>query len=417
MRNPAIGQNRIPLAAVDRFFPISVDTLLFYIAFSCYSLWSALSITTAESFVFADVRVFEIMLQVVCVISLGLKLAMQRYTFGQLACLISVGLVVGVSAYLCKSYTLLWVFAFVAAGQSIRIKPLAAISLVVSATTVAFAVLGSVCGDLSVVYTNRGGVIGARSSMGFTHPNGFGEMIFKLCIAWVVLRYPKMTFYDLLLYLSGVFIVIEVADSRTSAVGILLAIILVAFCMIAKERLSVRAISGVFIVVSIVLIAVSFYLMVAYDAADSVHSVINNALSGRPYYSNRYFSLFPPTLLGTDFSNAPMVYMSSGNVESNLLVDNAFCRLVIRYGYITTVIFLISILAIIQKAYRESYLGVCLIGLMICIVAGFSERYMLDFGFNYFLVALSTVLYSKPLVSLEGLQDSLGYSESRKCLR
>lgn len=380
---------------------MEAGSIFYYIAFACQCLSSSLVTTTAQHVGFMEVSSIEIILQVACVMALGVKMLFQRYTFSSMSTALCLSLLVVVSAVACKSYELLWIVLFTATAQGVRIRPLAAIAAITSAVILVFAVLGSITGAIPTIYGGRDGVLGVRSSMGFSHPNYFGKAILKLCMAWMVLRYPKVTIYDALLFALGFFVTLEVADSRTAATGILLMFVVLVVVKLALCKLRKRAVLCCFLTLLVFAACVSYYFMVFYDSSNVLHRLLNDLLSGRLYYAHHYFEAYSPSMMGTDFSKAPVVYAASGSVTSNFVVDNAFCRIVIRYGYLSSALFLVGLFLVFRKALKEDDLGVCVVGLTICVLLGFSERYMLDVGFNYFLIAFAALLYSKPLASLD----------------
>ena len=208
-------------AGGGRFWDPSVGVRLYYAAFALYSIAAGVTITTFVGSGFAWMDAVDDAMQVLALLLLFVKAAFfQRYTYKQLIVAVLAVAVFGVSAIVSKNFTALWFAVLVVSGQGVNIRAVACILGATSLFVLMLAVFGSSVGFLENVQIARGGSAIVRNSMGFTHPNGFGETVAKVCLALALLKWGRLTLVDAVFFAISAVAVVVVSDSRTFALAI-----------------------------------------------------------------------------------------------------------------------------------------------------------------------------------------------------
>lgn len=397
----SIGYSGI-LAFFDRFRDPLVGKRLYYVAFALYSLAAGITITASVRSGLGWMDVVDDSMQVVALLLLFVKTVFsQSYSRRQAVTAACVFAVFAVSAFVCKNYTALWFAVLIIAGQDIDIRVVAGIAGATSLFILVFAVLGSSVGFLENVQIERGGSENLRNAMGFTHPNGFGETVAKICLALAVAKWRRLAWIDFAFFAVAAASVVIVADSRTFALAIVMIAVLSGLMQLRSDlNTSRRVVMGSGLLVAACFF-MSLFFMVFYDPSNPVHSALNSALNTRLSLAHHYFESYSPMLFGVDYSHAKAVYMAGG-IKSTFVVDNAFCQLVLRYGIVVTCVVAAALVAFFRQAVKEDYAGVAVVLVAFMALVGLSERVMAYPDFNILFVAFSAILYGRSLWSIEG---------------
>lgn len=389
---------------------LKVSSISYYSAFLCYVLWNALTQTA-----FVDVMPegayssIKTILQGLTVIFILVKIISQKYDFKRFFVLSLFGLVAILSFSITGFSIITWAFFFIMAGDDISIKRLCAIVMVVYIAITIVAVALSLSGSIPNKVFVRGGVV--RDSYGFNHPNTFGQALLEISLAISVLRYKKFGAPEFLLITLFSFLTWVLVDSRTSSMMIMMTGVL--FFVFSRPKKYHRSQYSFYVFLTLLvllLIGISYYFMLFYSASNPLHSLVNRVLSGRPYLSHGWFTWYPPSLFGTHFgSDVTGVYSTSEYASASIMVDNAYSYLTIQFGYFLTIFFVISLVIvlltpIISYNYRRKldastcfFLEPEQLALVVCLVVGVSEAYVLNFSFNYFLLLIFQVVFSLKL--------------------
>lgn len=359
---------------------------LYYAAFACILSWQGLSWTTIESIIFLQVDILKILLQGLFIILIALSLVLQKRTFGEILIGVLLGSVFLASALVCKDRDLLFAFVLVFAGKGVSFRCLARVTFAVSCALIVLTVLFALSGTIEIRYAINTDSRELRSAWGFTHPNRFAFVIFLACFSWLALRFPRFDAKDLVILIPAFLIICFFIQSRTSALILLVLIIGVYGYKAVYGKNVARTIGVVILITGSVLIALSLFFMVNYDASNSLHSVINKMMSGRLSLANEYYTRFPPSLLGTSFEN---VAIRNSSFESRLVVDNAYARLVILYGILPSALWVGSFVVLCIKGIKRNTVSIAFVFYGIMIILGFSESMTLAFSSNIALLALS----------------------------
>lgn len=377
-----------------------LENFLFYLAFVCFSFAEVLS-TTAFVVKYAMLaKVCQAMLYAVIPMLLARMLLLRETKRQWIVSLMVFALV----AYIYLRYKFeypFWIFLFVFAGKGANLKKLAKITLVLVSILTVASVLACYAGVIENYVIRASGDRVARSAMGFTHPNRFGERIAEICIAYWYLQAQAHRGRVIALNLVALLLVNSVADSRGSSI-VFAMLIVAAFLyplLSRAPRLSV-ALCGATVVAVILL---SYYLMVAYDPGNVLMASLNVSTSGRLSLMNESYRYSGLSLFGSDFSHAPVValhYLDGSDVH--FLVDNAYARLVLLNGLVPTALLLVLLLLVYTKQFKKQCFTLSLLGLSILLAFGLVENFPLDIQYNYFLFLISDVVFERSEASKRG---------------
>lgn len=382
----------------------SIEEFLFYLAFTCFSFAEVLN-TTAFVVTFPILtKVCQTMFYATVLMLLGRLLLLKETSCQWFA---------SFSAFILVSFIFLhykfeypfWIFLFVFAGKGADLKKLAKITLVLVSIVTAVSILACYAGVIENYVIRASGGRSARSAMGFTHPNRLGERIAEICIAIWYLQSQAHRWRVAVLNLVALLFVSNIADSRGSCVVFAMLIVAAAlYPVLSRTPRASIIICGSLVAVIILL---SFYLMVAYDPGNSFMAALNAGTSGRLFLMNNSYQYAGLSLLGNDYSRAPVValhYLDGSDVH--FLVDNAYARLLLLNGIIPTMSLFVLLFLVYLRNFQDHCFSLALLGLSVLLVFGLVENFPLDIQYNYFLFLISDVIFvrnKKHVVKPSGL--------------
>lgn len=375
------------------YLDMRVDEALYYLAYAVYFVQCALNRTTFTEFLFMPVDVFASFTQLTILLLLFSKFVMQRASFRCWAFSALVVLIGFVSWRQSGEGWLFWAALFIVCANGVRLQPLAkitfALSLAVFFVTMTFAQLGLI---ENWVFSRNDEV---RYCMGFDHPNAFGCYLMSICVAFTAMRFGKNPAPDLALIGIAVVLNLTVANSRTSALLLLLQAVVLLIFYFVRNEVARSCFRRGFVVALLLVVAVSFYFMVAYDPSNSIHAAFNKLLSGRLYLTHGYYSMQPLTLMGSTFEGFAPIYRSSRTGLATFCLDNAWCHLVVRYGIVPAALLMAGYFALFFKLINRRKWDALLFGLLMMGIYGFSETVGIRVECNFFLFAIGAdLLYS-----------------------
>lgn len=400
----------LPISMKD----IDVAPLCFYIAFACYCMAAYLKRTNIEDIVGISIDSFAFVLQIAALCLLAIRMTMQHIDLRALLTMLAVAGISLLSSRVSGSSAPLWLALFLFASQGVKMKTIAAVVFAVSSLVIVVTVAGALSGSIESFYLGRNGVLNVRSSLGFVHPNRFGAMVFVAMAAWLTLRFSKVGLLDVALAAVAAVIVVQAADSRTSAALIVFAPFVFIAAKKAGKTLRWRNCLWIALGVLFCCCFASVFLMVNYNPAVPWESGLNSILSGRLYYAHHYYVGYPPSLWGTDYSGAAVVHFgTSNNMSSTFVVDNAYARVILLYGIVFGSTLLAGFAALIWKARRDPFLSVCIVGLTLFMIAGLFEGVMLEVETNFFLLGLASIVHGFPVSDFDARpNEGEAYSKS-----
>ena len=368
---------------------------VYYFAFGAYALAYILSYTTLNNYQLTK------FIQYASLILLFVKMLFQRFTLKSATIsfvLISVGVI---SWIVTDDLNFLILFLFIVAGSGISIKQLASIVLVEELVIMFVVVSCSQLGLIENITQIRAGVDGdtVRYAMGYSHPNRFGSSMLAIACSFAVIQFPKFSKKDIVIYIGLALLTIAVADSRTSALMIVGVLIAAAVLSTLKTARSKKMACAIMLLVLLVLICFSLYAMCFYSASNNVLAMADNVLSGRLTLAHFYYEHFPIKVFGYVVSN--LENLVSG--YDNIVIDNAYAKLFILYGFVPGIIFILLYVSIFVSALKSSNITPVVFAAFIYACVGLTEWQAMHFAMNYALIGCAYLIYSNPSVERETL--------------
>lgn len=364
---------------------IRVDSVVYYMAYTLYATSSFLEHTMFESIFGISRETFANGIQTTVLFLLAVKFIIQRMPLRGWAIAAAIVLICYISWRRSGEGWLFWLALFMVCAEGADIKILAGITMCVVAVLFSMTVIFASTGVIENYISVRTGT--TRQALGFAHPNTFGFYLLLFCTTFSVLRFGRGPLPDILLIVAVVSVNLVVADSRTSAaLSVLQAVLLLIFRTVRTPRMR-KVLSILFIIGIASIIAASYWLMVNYDTSNTWEVMLDSALSGRIRLAHAYYLMQPLTLFGSSSSQFAPNYVSN-SVPSLFTVDNAYCHLLLRYGIVSTLLFLCGLFALLVKLTKEGRWDYLLFGLVIMCFYGLGETLGIRVECNFFLIAM-----------------------------
>lgn len=196
---------------------------------------------------------------------------------------------------------------------------------------------------------------GFAMSLGFSHSNKLALSIFIILLCVVYLKKFRLNLREYAFLLGGFLFVHYITASRTAEITIMVMII---FSLIKTVlyKYKVKLNKSIFIssaVVSYTLIISSFIMPYLYSIGNTIAITLDTVFSGRIFLSLSGLQRYGITIWGQKIK---IIYWSvalAGKEEGNA-IDNAFVYLLVHFGWVMFILFLICLTYILIKAIKAS---------------------------------------------------------------
>lgn len=331
----------------------------------------------------------------------------QSYTISQLALIISIAIPIVISALLSNSFKILSTYIFIVAAQNLNIRRLIndiyKVLLFLIPSTIILCLFG-VLEDVTMYRDNM-----VRHSLGFSHPNVLGIVIFQFVICYIILHNGQK-YRQIFMTIFGITFVYLVPNSQTPTLllAVILFILPIYYFIVDREKVGV-----LFRYILIAGAIVSNVLCVIFTIIDFSNrpflALIRGFLSGRFSATRKAYVEYGIKLLGQ------VVYTSAEErqmigLQGHLYLDTAYATLLIRYGLIVYIIFSVAyvIMMISQKNNKNDLI---LILLFVFSIYGITESSIYMIKYNFLLLYASELLYRDYLFvgrnQIEPLQERI----------
>ena len=243
-----------------------------------------------------------------------------------------------------------------------------------------------------------------RVDIGFIQPNLFGAYIMVLAMLWVSARYERLKFWDYGIVAAAAAAAWFLPHSRTSSM--ILVLLLIALFVMKKwgdRLLSLPAIRILFLLVYPACFFVSLISSYLYAENKTLLVLVNKLLTGRIALAHSFIEFYPVTLMGQKIK----LVSSSKSIltgQPSAILDNAYMRLYIHIGVITTVIALAMLVSVVYYALKKNNQAL-LINLTLFALYGLAEFRITKITANVFLIAFAFLFQKEdtpPAVKREG---------------
>lgn len=302
---------------------------------------------------------------------------------------------------------LFWVAMFSFAAKGINEKVIAWIVAVeVSLIAVVFYVLSSngVIESFTLVRDRADGTQFIRHAFGFLHPNSFGCYMLMVCLALSVIRFNKFPIVEIIFAIVFSYINVMWVDSR-AALAVCAVFIVMRLVMYYVKSDKIRRIVNVMALLAVIgTMLVSFWAIFYFDETDSFQVMLDKSLSSRLSLAHAYHEAIGPI--------KPFGYLLAGmegTVGNGYLIiaatmDNGFSHYLVRLGWVPTLVFCGSVIALYIQFIKQNRWDATLLGLTLMLIYGISETMGVILACNYFLIALSCLIYPENRLPSDSLR-------------
>ena len=378
---------------------VKVSELLFFIGY----------IMIIFSEMFSKVILFENLISIINNIGLGIlilaainSVIINKYNYKTLIGLIIVTIILILVTIKSKDNLLLKVFILSIAFGDIEFNKFIKLDVIIRIIFMCVVILLYNIGltENYFMYREDGTM---RSSMGFAHPNNFGQYLLVICIDLVLLRFKKLKFVDYVYVLLSIILINYFSNSRTSQIclGILflIMIILRKHINIINFKFMKLLIINSFLIFTII----SILLANNYRENREWAVQLNDLLSNRIAYASQFLEYYDINLLGNDIE---MKYTQEAraNSEQPWVLDNSYLVVLLRYGLIAYIIIYLIMLTITRDLYKRKEYSIIMLWLVYGINAMF-ENTLFKIQFNTLLIILASLLYKKIISKREEKEE------------
>lgn len=333
-------------------------------------------------------NIFIKVLQIMAIVLLtpSLYSSLMSNTRRKNTCLTIAFIAISAVSLLSHTYELVWMILFVISCQRIRIKDIARVILYTALLVLAvdLALYGTGLTDAGTVMRTTGE---ARESLGFYHPNRLAQVVLTALSAYYASRGTRfLGVFNILISVAISLIVYLITDSKTMVVGAAALVFSYTLCVHWSKEKEV-VLGKLIICLLIVSFLLSIICTIAYSDNNQLLVFINRLTSDRVKYANLLMNKIPFPFLGFNNENTGALISSQIAVPGlSVPLDNAYVHLLIITGIPGVIIYFLIHISLLSSLNKLSDYRVLAAGALFCIIMGFSESYVIDIAFNFYLI-------------------------------
>lgn len=226
-----------------------------------------------------------------------------------------------------------------------------------------------------------------RMSLGFVHANTLGFILFVIGLLIFVDSYEKRSRNSFIALLFLTVVDFYIANSRTTTLLLLVMDVVIAAKVfkinMISHFLSKKWVRNLLLIFVVALIGFSVWLATSYNGSGRLLQ-LNELLNNRVQNGSYYMSLYGISLFGKSIPE----FVLWNDDFTQLYLDNAYLLMLIKYGVIATVIYVIMILQSARKAIRKKDIAM-IVAIGLIAVSLFTERSALRWCFCPLLMYMS----------------------------
>ena len=311
------------------------------------------------------------------------------YNLKEIITIAIAGIFVLLICYYTKIFAVFWIFAFISCSKGILLRPLFFKTLVVFSLVFIIATILSQTGIIEdkIRYATADAKY-PKHYLGLKDPN-YAHLIFLIIINLIfALYYNRLTFlhlFILMLLNTGVFLL---TFCKTSAAIIYFMIIAAFTEKILAPHISKKIYTSILILLFICMLGLTIFMIfvpMLYNPAIPWHQKVNDFLTGRVVLSKNFFTWYNLTPFGN-------YIIEFSDPNSNIYMDIGFSVLLIQYGYIFSIFFILGYSYLfIRYIHEKNFVGILLILSVFLQMA--AENYVILFFYNFTYVLLRSLIF------------------------
>lgn len=225
-----------------------------------------------------------------------------------------------------------------------------------------------------------------RQSLGFSHPNALAAYWLSIMCDYTYLYFNKSIGVKLIVCAILTLIIGNITDSRT----VIICIVFMCLLFLMKKYLNKKIIKKVIVTLPILLFSLSLYSGIMYNSSNLIKN-IDIVLSKRIYYTEQFISKYDIKLLGQEIETVSTLESRALNIPPSIL-DNSYIILLLKFGLLVLIMFLVLLALKIKESYKYNDIKLVIV-LLIFIISGVFEAWLIKVNYNPFILAFSTLIY------------------------
>lgn len=253
-----------------------------------------------------------------------------------------------------------------------------------------------------IMYREDGSI---RSSMGFSHPNNFGQYILVICCDYIFIHFKNLKFYNYLIPIISIYLIDKFSNSRTSELCLLVLLVLTIIYNIKPKFYKNKYIKRIVINIFLIFTVFTLLMVHAFNNNNKTMIEINQLLSNRLYYASKFLEKYDITLFGNEIT---MLYTQEARSlgQQPWLLDNSYLVCILRYGIFAYLVIYFFIRKSLKQLLENEHIDLIIMWIVISL-NGVFENYLFKIHFNPFLIILSYLLYNGMQKYVKNKEDKL----------
>lgn len=314
------------------------------------------------------------------------KILITKYTKDELLLILSIGLLGVITYYTSSKEGLLFSILAVVGLKNVSLYRVFTLSFWLGITIFLFKIFSSLVGigsinNVMVRFNGQGWEQISRNSLGYGHPNTAFIVLFNLVCLYVFLNYRKI---NLARIISIALIFLGFYYLTLSRTGFFCSMFLVMLMFLLKFKL-IERIKWMLQFTPIICFVFSFITGYFFNSHNSILVKLDQLLSGRLSLEKFFLNNYNINLFGQK-----IVYQTG---QSYLVLDNFYLNMLLSYGAIITMIYLISNWLLLRKLLKNKNNEVMCLILVCYSIYGLTETFLTNVFLNTSFLFLAYLLY------------------------
>lgn len=292
-----------------------------------------------------------------------------------------------------QSFSLLPMGIFIIGARNVNFRKLIKLYFIVGLILLIFVMFSSEIGVIKNLVYHRAQSNTIRQSFGIVYPTDFAAHVLFLVLAYVYLKFEKLTWITYAMCIVIAYLLILFCDARFSAMALIITIPIVWIGKrAAHDKLISSFIASFYWTVPGIMAYLTCTLAIFFNINNSIFVKLDHLLSGRLMlghiaYEKYGFSLLGKKVIEHGWGGSKGLAMSSNNPNKYFFIDSSYLRIIIFYGILA---FLLTILVMTiiswYSIHRESF---DLASIMVIVaISAMVEQRLIDISYDPFLLAI-----------------------------
>lgn len=299
-----------------------------------------------------------------------------------------------------QNFSLLPLGFFIIGARNVDFRKLIKLYFVIGVTLLIFVMLSSSMGLIKNLVYHRVQTNTLRQSFGTVYPTDFAAHVLYLILAYVYLKFEKVSWIDYILFIVIAYLLIVFCDARLNSIAILLIIPVTWIGKRARQdKIISKFIASLYWIIPTVFCLLSLILTVFYTN-NSIFRKINQVTSGRLVLSHtayrKYgFSLFGTKVVEHGWGGTKGLNLFKDDPGKYFFIDSSYVRIIVFFGIIALFLVVLTMTIISWRSMHYEVFALASIMVIVSISAIVEQR-LIDLSYDPFLLALfATTNYLK----------------------